>query len=424
MAIGAQALESAVGSSGRDPRMDASNTQVLDLCARLAVLLSKAGAPAHRLERAIDVVLAASGRSGAVVASPTAVWLQVEAHGRVLRVDPGEVELAVLTRLLRLVDRIDEGLSVPDGLAALRRLERAGEPWPVAAERAAFVFTSVVAAVLLGGGVADLVASAVAGGVALVLLPRLGRGSAWHPLRDLLLAGVLGGLGAVAAVFGASPMIVALSGAILVVPGLSLTTGIAEAAAGHWSSGSARLLGAGVSLVQLAAGGSLGWWLVGDLAPLWGAGVVPGLVVELAPLFAPALFAVLLRARPQDLPVIWLTAVLGWSVAEGVDGLAGAFAAATTIGAAARLLGRLSRVPDLVLVLPGVLLLVPGAVGVHGVDQLLALDVDGGMTTAVGALQVAGALAGGLFAGQALAMRMDCAIRTSTAARQPGAEVT
>ena len=57
--------------------------------------------------------------------------------------------------------------------------------------------------------------------------------------------------------------------------------------------------------------------------------------------------------------------------------------------------------------LPGVLLLVPGTVGVHGVEQLLAFDIDGGLATAVRAIELAGALAGGLFAGQALAMQLD-----------------
>ena len=61
---------------------------------------------------------------------------------------------------------------------------------------------------------------------------------------------------------------------------------------------------------------------------------------------------------------------------------------------------------------PGVLLLVPGTVGVHGVDQLLAFDVDGGVSTAVHALEVAGALAGGLFAGQGLAIQLDRGLGT------------
>ncbi len=395
----------------------ASTEAVVALCSRLAEVLSRHGAPAHRVEQAVQQVLAATGRTGSVVASPTAVWLQVEDQARVLRIEPGDLELAVLTRLLRLVDRVEEGMPVERASTALDTLEQAPAPWPVAVERLAFVLTSVAAAVLLGGAVQDVLAAAVAGVVAMLLLGRLGRLSSWHPLRDLLLATALGVLGAVAAGAGANAMVVALAGAILVVPGLSLTTGIAEAAAGHWASGSARLLGATVGLVQLAAGVSLGFWAVGELPAQLAPVPVPGAIADIVPLFAPALFAVLLRARPQDLPVVWLTAVLGWSVAEVADGVAGAFAAATTVGAAARWLGRLVRVPDLVLVLPGVLLLVPGTMGVHGVDQLLALDVDGGVTTALRALEVAGALAGGLFAGQAVAIGSTRRVRLWNDAR-------
>jgi len=394
---------------------------LMALCAGLAHRLSRAGAPSHRIERAVERVLAATGQDGAVVAAPTAVWLQVGELARILRVSPGDVELAHLTRLLRLVDRVEEGMPVSKALRALDALDSAPDPWPLAAERAAFVGTSMAAAVLLGGSWADLVAAGVAGLLAIGILAAVGNGSSWHPLRDLVLASVLGALGALAAPLGASPMIVALAGAILVVPGLSLTTGIAESAAGHWSSGSARLMGATVSLVQLAAGVSLGWWAVGELPSVLEVVSVPVGLGRLVPLFAPALFAVLLRARPQDLPVIWLTAVLGWSVAESLDGVAGAFAAATTVGAAARFLGRMARVPDLVLVLPGVLLLVPGTVGVHGVDQLLSFDVDGGVSTAVHALEVAGALAGGLFAGQGLAIQVDRRLGTRDVAGLEGA---
>lgn len=377
---------------------------VTALCVRFSLALSSCGAPVHRLEDAVERVLQAYGVEGAVLASPTAVWLQVGDQTRILRVDPGEVDLTVLVRVLRLVDRIEAtGLAPADACAALDRVRAAPRTWPVGIERLAFVATSASAAVLLGGAVQDVVWAAVAGALAMVLLPRLGRGTSWHPLRDGVLATVLGAWGALGAGVGASPMIVALAGAILVVPGLSLTTGIVEAAAGHWSTGSARLLGATVALVQLAAGVSLGWWLVGDLPASAPSLALPEVVVRVVPLFAPAFIAVLLRARPRDLPVVWLTAVLGWSVAETVGGVVGAAAAATTVGVVARGLGRLLRLPDLALVLPGVLLLVPGTVGVKGIDRLLAHDMDGGLQTALAALEVACALAGGLFAGQALA---------------------
>jgi uncharacterized membrane protein YjjP (DUF1212 family) len=393
------------------------STSVATLCVRLALALSSCGAPVHRIEAALEQVLRAYGLEGAVVASPTAVWLQVGDQTRVLRVNPGEVHLAALVRVLRLVDRIEGStLSPLDAVAALERVQAALAPWPVAVERVAFIATSASAAGLLGGGAQDVLGAAGAGALAMALLPLLGRQTSWHPLREGVLATVLGAWGALTASIGASPMIVALSGAILVVPGLSLTTGIIEAAAGHWSTGSARLLGATVALVQLAVGVSIGWWLVGDLAPTAYSLPLPMTVARFVPLFAPAFIAVLLRARPQDLPAVWLTAVIGWSVAEGIGGVLGAAAAATTVGALARVLGRVLRLPDLTLILPGVLLLVPGTVGVKGIDRLIAHDMDGGLQTALAALEVACALAGGLFAGQALAQSADAAMRRSSGA--------
>jgi uncharacterized membrane protein YjjB (DUF3815 family) len=53
-------------------------------------------------------------------------------------------------------------------------------------------------------------------------------------------------------------------------------------------------------------------------------------------------------------------------------------------------------------VLPGLALLLPGSIGFRGVQGLLASDTVGGISTAVGALSAAAAIAAGLLVANAL----------------------
>lgn len=386
--------------SGQPPTADLA---LAELCAEVGVALHEAGAPAHRVEQGVDAVRRSYGRAGATVATPTALWLQVGHHAHIERLPPGDIHLARLVGVLRTITRLSHStVPVPTARRALRRQQKLPSPWSAVVERLGFVLTAALAAVLLGGAAQDVLLAGVGAAMALLFLGRLHALSAWAPLRDGLLATALGALGALGAAVGASPSIVALSAAIFIVPGLSLTTSMAELGAGHWTAGGSRLLGAVLVLAQLAAGLAMGWALVGPVPTLLAPLPLPEASARLAAALAPAGFAVLLRTRPQDLPAVWLTAILGWTVATAVGGLAGAASGAVTVAVVAGSLGRLVRLPDLVLIVPGILLLVPGTVGVHGVEQLLSRDLLLGAGTALAALETAGAIAAGVFAGQAL----------------------
>jgi uncharacterized membrane protein YjjP (DUF1212 family) len=379
-----------------------TDAELARLCAEVGRALHASGAPAHRVEQGVDETRAAFQREGATVATPTALWIQVGDHAHIVRLPAGDIHLARMVAVLRHVQRLGERpVTVRGALRALRKLTTMPSPWPRPVEHVAFVLTSALAAVLLGGTAVDVLLSGIGGGLALLFLGRVHALSAWTPLRDALLATVLGALGALGAAIGATPSVVALASAILVVPGLSLTTALAELGAGHWTAGGSRLLGSLLVLAQLAAGLAVGWWLVGEVPLLVAPVAIPEALVRLTPLLAPAGFAVLLRTRASDLPVVWLTAILGWSVATALPGIAGAAAGGLTVALAAGTLGRLVRVPDLALIVPGILLLVPGTVGVHGVEQLLSRDLLDGAGTALAALETAGSIAAGVFAGQA-----------------------
>ncbi|MEZ4321505.1 MAG: threonine/serine exporter family protein [Myxococcota bacterium] len=370
------------------------------MIATFAASLHRSGAPAHVVESLVLDLLEAYGCAGSVVASPTAIWLEVGDRTRVLRLQPGESDLERLTELYAWHERVctsaDARRTARDDLA--RILDRPAR-WSLRSEGIAFVIATSSAGWLLGGSAADLVGGAVGG---LLVWATLGVAApAWRPLL-MVVVGVLGGIvGALAGLVGASPASVALASIIVVVPGLGMTIAVAEVAEGHWSSGSARLLGAFGSAAQLAAGLVVGAALTSGLVPAPHAASLPGAFVAV-PLLAPLAFAVLLRARPDQIPVVTLVSALGFAVSSHLGGPAGAGVAALGVGLVANLLARVRGTPALATSVPGILLLVPGSVGVRSIGQLLDNDALAGTQTAADALAAAGALALGLITAHAL----------------------
>jgi len=101
--------------------------------------------------------------------------------------------------------------------------------------------------------------------------------------------------------------ITTLAGLIVLVPGLTLTTGIRELATRNLISGTASLMGAGLVFFELGFGVALGSQIQNFLPPtdLYLAPVpLPAWTLFVALIIAPLAFVVLLKARPQD--AVWI----------------------------------------------------------------------------------------------------------------------
>lgn len=371
------------------------------LIADFASALHRNGAPAHAVEGLALELLEVWEGSGSIVSSPTAVWLEVGDRTRVLRLQPGDPDLAQLAALYAWHARVlDERPSVERAQASLAPLLVPGRRWSRRAEAAMFALASGSAGWLIGGSLPDLVGATLGGLAVFAALEALAT-PAWRPLATVLVGTLAGLAGGIAGLFGATPAAVAIGSVIVVLPGLGMTMAVAEVSAGHWSSGSARLLGAFATAAHLAGGLALGAGIttVLPLAPV--APHLPGAAL-VVPVVAPVAFGVLLRATPAQIPVITGVSAFGFAIATGVGGPTGAGLAALAVGLVANALSRLRGLPALATSLPGILLLVPGSVGVRGIGQLLADDAVSGTLTAVDALTAAGALALGLLASHAL----------------------
>lgn len=379
--------------------------------------LHRYGTPAHRLEAALQQLLANRNVPAQFFALPTALLATFgdppAGRSHLLRMDPGEVDLEKLVRVDAVAGKVHRGeVSPGEGLALVWHIMETRSRYPWWLQLVCWPAVSAAAAVFFDGGAHEVVVAAALGlGVGLLAL-LAGKAPPFARVLEAT-AACLVTVGAMAAALAWGPVstwITALAGIIVLIPGLGLTTAMTELATRNLVCGATRLAGAALSFVQLglgmAVGTRIGALLLGDVKLT--ARVLPlhPLADELATLVAPLCFAVLFQARPRDIPWILGTGILAvWGSRAGgllLGPELGTFAGALAVGLAANLYTRWRDRPGAVLQVPGIMMLVPGGMGLRGIISLLREDVISGLDTGFSAVVVAITLASGLLVANAL----------------------
>ncbi len=386
---------------------------------RLALLMAAFGIPAHRLEDAAMSCAKHLGMEAQFFATPTAVFAAIGSDGEqrthLLRLESGEVNLEKQSQIDAVLrDVLDDKATAAEGLARLDAVvaepSRYGPLAMVMAQAAA----SATAGVFFGGGWRDVVGAALVGFVVGVVLQAVARHRHLARLMDFVVGFVAAFLaGALAtAMTPMSASLVALAAVIALVPGLTLTTAVAELATRHLAAGTARLMGALTIFVALGFGVAVGQRAAIGLYGVASDPVVPlpGVALVGALLVAPLALGVLFRAKPSDLLVILPAGALGFGGARlGAVLLGpelGACLGAFVIGLAANGWARLADRPSAVPSVPGIMLLVPGSIGFRSVDSFVHNDTIGGVEAAFAMVLVAvGLVTGLLLANAALSPR-------------------
>ncbi|MEQ1500827.1 MAG: threonine/serine exporter family protein, partial [Myxococcota bacterium] len=214
--------------------------------------LHGAGLPAPAVEDEVTRVLDARGVASTVMATPTALWVDVDGS-RVVRVAPAPAHLARQVGLLAVGDRVADGAAPDVAEAELAALVARPGPWGRVADGIASIGLSAAAATLLGGTVDDVVAAGLLGLGAVAGHRALRDRTRWTWVADGTVALAVSVVAAALGAIGVDPGRTALAALVALAPGMQLATAAAETANGHWASGSARLAGAFVAMVQLGA---------------------------------------------------------------------------------------------------------------------------------------------------------------------------
>lgn len=358
--------------------------------------------------------------------SPTGLLLSLsdasEPHAtqetRVLRLEPGDIHLGVLVRLDAIAEGVVAGkMSVPDAWDAMHALDTPTTTGQELASVAAFGLAAASVAGLLRTAWLDIAVAGVLGLIigwlALLSRTRPHLGAAFEALAALVATALATTFAHFVAPLSLQTVIVAAL--IVLMPGLSLTTAVAELASQQLVTGTTRFAGAMTVLLKLTFGSvaasqvllALGWTpMAGTPQPL------PQSVEAVAMVAAAFSFAVLFKASRRDIPLVMAAAISGYlltrvgsgwlgSVGSGTFA-AGVFFSSLTIAAAANVYGRIWGRPGALVRVPGIMLLVPGSVSFRALGFVMERDYALGGDTLVAVLSAIIALVAGLLFGSLL----------------------
>jgi uncharacterized membrane protein YjjP (DUF1212 family) len=385
-----------------------------DLSARFLMRLARAlhhyGMPVHRVEHALSEVAGKLGVEAQFLVTPTSIVTsfgdEEGARTFLARLDQGEADLSKLAALNDLLREVFAGRT-DAGEAAGRVAEIEARPplyGPVATALSFGVVSSIVA-MFFGGAWRELVVAGALGLTMGVLAVLAGRSKRFALVLPAL-AGIVCAAGAQVAAHVLQPLfpsIPTLAGLIVLLPGLTLTIAVNELAHGHVVSGSARLMSALVTFLQIGFGLALG---IAVVTRLFGASEAIAPQAFSLPVLAVALavnalaLAVLFQARLRDVAAVLVAAATAFFGARfGTEHLGlelGTCFGAWLLGTVAAVIARWRDVPSAIPTLPGLLLPVPGPLGFRSLSALIAKDVASGVEAGFTMAIVALALVTGL----------------------------
>jgi len=406
-----------VGGSVERPVVPAAEDRAIDYVLRLGRALHAYGYASPALERALVLSSTRLGLVGHFFSTPTSIFVAfgsgAEQRTFLTRVEPGGISLGKLADIDGNARAVVGGsLNPSEALDRIEAIERQPPPFGPLLEITASGVASGTACRLLGGGAGDAVVGAGLGILVALLGLAAGRLRLQQGLFELMAAALVSAAAFVAAAFGlcASPAISTLAGLIIVIPGFSLTIAMAELAARHLVSGTARLAGAFTVFLAITFGVAVGRQVVAALfalPPPTAVSPLPGWTLWAAVLATPIALTVLLQGRARDMPWIVLASLAGFLGGRAGNALLGpaigACLGALSVGLAAHAYERWMRRPALVPLVPGVLLLVPGSTGFRSLALLVDQQVVIGIDAAFATLLTAASLVAGLLMAEMIA---------------------
>jgi uncharacterized membrane protein YjjP (DUF1212 family) len=371
------------------------------------------GCPSYRLEEVIRVVAEIEGYTAQAFAIPTGLFVSITAPGQttpVLRMTRVKEWATNLDRLVSvdviLNDVAADRITIKDARQRLLAVDQQPRPYPRALSWVAMAAVSAAAAIFFRGGVIEVAVAGATGILVALIASLIGRNANGRFLVDFA-----GGLVAALLSWGlarlgldVSQEVVVLSGVIALIPGMTLTTGLAELAQKNLVSGAARLMEAFAAFLSILFGIALAIGIEHIVSPEVSAPPERQALSlpfqALALVFASLGIAVIFAVPRRFLGAALASGAIGYiATALGTRYLPGhvsAFAAALAVCLFANALARATNRPSQLFQLPGMMLLVPGSFGFLSLEDFLRGDFLNGAAKGFSMLLIAGALVTGI----------------------------
>ncbi|MBE0422023.1 threonine/serine ThrE exporter family protein [Pseudoalteromonas nigrifaciens] len=367
---------------------NATFTEKRKFIVKLGKMLHKYGTPAYRLEAHLMEVATYLDLKSSFVMSPTSVTFVIWTDGHedeythVARVDPGDHDLGSLADTDDLVNQMLDGkLTLHEVDEQLDIIFVAPNSYNKLTTGIAFATSGGAFAMLMGTSWFDVAWSALLSSLVYLFVLWSGRSKRVAHMLEPLVAIVSSIFACAISVYFAPEInirLVVLSSIIVFIPGLALALGLAELAARHLVSGTARVMDSFMLLFKLYFGGFIG---IGIGFALFGQADF----VQPAPLpaWTPWLAIFLLCS---SLIVIFRTKLKHavWSIASGfiaygtsigsamyLDYTLGTFVGALAVGIFSNLFNRVANAPASIVAMQGLIVLVPGSKTYIGLNSLI-----------------------------------------------------
>ncbi len=409
-------------SSSAAPGPASGGTEAVGFILRLGRALHNAGFSAHRLEATLSDVSRKLGLEAQFFSTPTSIMAAFgppdSQRTHLIRAEPGSTNLSHLSGLDRIARDVMYGTVGPvEGSRRIDQLLSQPPSWSGAPVLLAFVLVSVAVASFLKVGATDLIGAALLGLVCGLIVTRSRKHSDWLDIEEPMSAFLVA---TIAQLFAAvtdsgSGYAMTVAGLVVLLPGMTFTTGLIELSTRHLASGTARLSGALVTFLGLGfgvalgtkLGAAMGAWLVShDVIMHVANTALPFWVEGIGVLIAPLCFTVLLQANGREAPWIVLTASAAYLISRfagrALGEELGAFLGALVVSAGSTFIARWRDTTPIVTIVPGLLILVPGSIGLRSVTSFSQQKVVTGVETAFKVALIGVSLAAGILAGRAL----------------------
>jgi uncharacterized membrane protein YjjP (DUF1212 family) len=406
----------------RAPVPRPSAQEAVGFILRLAKALHNAGFSAHRLEATLSDVSTKLGLEAQFFSTPTSIMAAFgppdSQRTHLIRAEPGSTNLSHLSGLDRIARDVMYGTLGPvEGSARIDALLSRPSSWNQAQLLIAFVLVSVSVASFLKVRSWDLAGAAMLGLLCGLIVTRNRKHSEFLDIEEPFSAFAIA---AVAQLFAAitdsgAGYAMTVAGLVVLLPGMTFTTGLIELSTRHLSSGTARLSGALVTFLGLGFGVALGtklgsgvgdWLVAHDIVVHVANSALPWWVEGVGVLVAPLCFTVLLQADGKEAPWIVLAGAAAYLTSRfagrALGEELGAFLGALMVSAGSTFIARRRDTTPIVTIVPGLLILVPGSIGLRSVTSFSQQKVVTGVETAFKVALIGVSLAAGVLAGRAL----------------------